>query len=443
MQLVSDYQQRPKKARLKMEKRIVMFYDLCSIVQLVTFLVHTVTTTIAAKRTFGQSYYVNQDFQLSPTLVYKTENCSFETTRNIYAFTEVSMNWSASNVNDVFVDLAIQTRLAVFVCAVTFFIGALNRSFVEMDFFVFKYKNFYIWKDISSATELILLAYIFQIAASVSPPASLLRDYLQYCGVQSEIYLPFQTNITLFVFAGVGYFTYLVGLVLYCYNACPKYGIMTEAEIQEYKMWLRARRAEKEQSRLLIEEAKKAHARLQMMESDEYMARAAAAGGAQGDGRASMGMSRIPPGMVMGPDGTLYPGMPFPYSALPPTFAANPSAMMNFPPPQVFGGGGGGMMMPGYPSSATRFAGGPYNDRMPSVSAMPPSVPPIPLSGPLFSPEQMTRGMAPPSAEFAMPPSTQQQQQQQLDSMVNMPRRRVMQQSARNTSVNMPMGGSP
>lgn len=418
MQLVSDLQQRPKKGRLKIEKRIVLFYDLCSLVQLTVFLIHTVTTMIGASRTFRNYIIVENNFELAPALVYKTQNCTFNTVRSIYAFSSVDMTFTVDSVNDVFVDQAIQMRLAIFVCVVTFVVGGVNRMLVEANLFVVKYRNFYFWKDIISATELILLAYVAQITSAIDPPKHLLRDYLRFCGVKGNAYLPFISTINLWVFVGVGYFTYVVGLSLYLNNTLPKYGIMTPAEIAEYKTWLRARRAEQEQSRMLIEEARKAHARLHMMNTADYRL-----GGCVPVAPAAM-MPNFPPPMMApgaamgGPNQMAYPQPPFPYPypypmpyAAYPGFGVAPSALpgaeVQLPPPQMFG--------------AQMAMGGAAAPNMGMYGMMPPpQMGPIPYT----VPHEMNGaggGAGMPMHDVTQPP-------------INMPRRRTMPSTSQNNS---------
>lgn len=402
MQLVSDLQQRPRKGRLKIEKHIVVFYEVCTVVQLSVFLIHTVTTMIGASRTFMKYIIVENNFELAPALVYKTQNCSYNTIRSIYAFTNVNMTFTARSANDVFVDQAIQMRLAIFICAVTFFVGGVNRILVEVNVFVVKFRNFYFWKDIISATELILLAYVAQIAAAINPPRHLLRDYLRYCGVEGNAYLPFISTINLWVFVAVGYFTYVVGLAIYLNNTLPKYGIMTPAEIEEYKAWLRARRAEQEQSRMLIEEARKAHARLQMMNTANYHV-----GGEAPLAPATM-MPSYPLPMMLGggPNQMAYPypyPYPYPYGMYPGFVSPvasnmalpNPGMMPGdprLPAPQMFGAG----MMPMTPETGNGAAA-PY-------AMMPP---------------EMAAGTSMPANDAPQPP-------------INMPRRRIVPSASAN-----------
>lgn len=391
MQLVSDLQQRPKKGRLPIEKSIVPFYDLCTTVQFVTFLIHTVTTMIGANRTFTRSIIIQNNFELTPSLVYKTHNCSFSTVRNIYAFSAVNMTFTQCSVNDVFVDQAIQMRLAIFVCAATLCVGAVNRMLVESNVFVIKFRNFYLWKDIISATELLLLAYVMQIVATVQYPARLLQDYLRHCGVMANSYLPFISTINLWVFAGVGYLTYVVGLSLYLNNALPKYGVMTPQEIEEYKAWVRSRRAEQEQVRMLIDEAKKAHARLHMLNNTEYK-------------HGENNTLALPPSM-MGPNGPMYP-YPYPYSpaysGYAPTAPSMTAAMTDprLPAPQLFGAGM--MPTPGQPGM------------MPSSiydGEQPPPVDPSPYEA-MGSPGATAAVSSSPEGAVSLP--------------VNMPRRRIV-----------------
>ncbi|CAD2215135.1 hypothetical protein AGDE_03961 [Angomonas deanei] len=344
MQLVSDLQQRPKKGRLKMEKSIVPFYDLCAMVQIVVFIIQTVTIYIGAYRTFVHNFFVTSHFQLAPALVYKTANCTFETTRNIYAFNNVTMKFTSSSVNDVFVDSAIQFRLSIFVMAVALFLGMINHVFVEINLFKVQYRNFTFWKDILSACELILLGYVIQIAVAAGPPSRLAQDYLNHCGIQTRNYLPYVGVVPMYVFAGVGFGSYAVGLTLYLYNSLPKYGVMSAEEIEEYKSWLRARRAEIEQSRVYIEQAKQAHARVQMIQSAEYNVAQARNDREKGrptpmpfpSGQTAMLYDQPPPTMMP------YPQPQPPYNMPPEMMMMQRSQLGmpqngNLPPPQAFG----------------------------------------------------------------------------------------------------------
>lgn len=357
MQIVSDLQQRPRKGRLPMEKRLVPIYDIFSLVQLVVFVIHTVQTTIGAHRTFNNNFFLQSDFSLNEAIVIKTQDCVYNSTRSIYAFTGVDTSFTADNVNDVFVDQAIQMRLGIFVMAAAFAIGTTNRICIEVNFFVLKVRNFSFWKDILSAVEMLLLAYVFVIAASVAHPSGLLDDYLTHCGMQSRVYLPFISAATMWVFGGVGFGTYALGLVLYLSNTLPKYGIMTEAEIGEYKEWLRARRSEKEHTRMFIEQAKRAQARMMLMQSAEYPnsaghnqqqgAAAMTAGGGQSLAR-SPGMMMVP--MPMTPEQQVaMAASAYPYTATNPNMNMNmnpypymegiqqPGMNPNLPAPQMFG----------------------------------------------------------------------------------------------------------
>lgn len=423
MQLVSDLQQRPRKGRLRMEKRIVSFYDLCSIVQLATWLAHTVQTTIGAHRTFTNSIFVQNRFSLTSPLLYKTQGCVYNSTRSIYAFRGVRTSFTPDSINDVFVDDAIQMRLAIFIMAVAFAVGSVNRMCVEANFFVLKKRNFYFWKDIISAVELLLLSYVFVIAVSAESPAGLLRGYLKHCNVESEVYLPFVPLAALYTFGSVGFATYAVGLFLYLHNSLPKYGIMTPAEIDEYKEWLRARKAEKAQSRAFIEQAKQIQARLMLLQSAEYPT-GTGTGPQQhhlslNPAAASMAaalqpmyppIGPLPPQqqLAMAASGAFPYLYPYPSMEGLPQMAANP----NLPPPQRFG------MQPGLATPLTSGMRGmqpPPPQQQQHLSAGPPPAP-IPLGPPLSVNMPRRRNTV-------LQRPQQQQSQQQLQPGANSVRR--------------------
>ncbi|ORC88914.1 uncharacterized protein TM35_000141250 [Trypanosoma theileri] len=269
MHVVSDLQQRPNKSRLKCEKRIVPFYDICSVVQFVCLVIHTTKVVMTARCTFAHSLWSKNNLELVPPLVMKLDSCYYMTTRStLYAFKDVSVELFLSGVSDVFADHAIQMGLAIFFCAFTLFFGAVNRSAVENNFFSYRWRNFVFRKDLIAALEIAMLCLVLRTALMATAAGSLLEDYLRYCKVVSRAYLPFCTVVPLFVFVGAGFATYVVGCVLYLYNALPKYGIMTEEEIVDYKVWLRGRRARIEEAKRAAEAAKLANMRLQLMMRD-------------------------------------------------------------------------------------------------------------------------------------------------------------------------------
>lgn len=94
MQVVSDLQQRPRKGRLRIEKMMVRFNELCTLVQLVTFVVHTVTTVTSARHTFANPFMRTSPFALVPSLVYKTSHCNYTAVRSIDAFDQVQVRFT-------------------------------------------------------------------------------------------------------------------------------------------------------------------------------------------------------------------------------------------------------------------------------------------------------------------------------------------------------------
>ncbi|KAH9601242.1 hypothetical protein LSM04_000623 [Trypanosoma melophagium] len=270
MHVVSDLQQRPNKSRLKCEKRILPFYDLCSVVQFVCLVIHSTKVVMAAKCTFVSSLWSRNPLKIVPSLAMKLDVCNFTTRRStLYAFKDVPLGLYSLGANDIFADHTIQMCLAIFFCAFTLLFGVLNRSAVENNFFTFRWRNFVFHKDIIAALEFAMLCLVLRTALMANTAGTLLEDYLQYCDVFSRAYLPFCPLMQLFVFVGTGFFTYVVGCALYLYNALPKYGIMTEEEIVDYKVWLRSRRARIEEAKRTAEAAKLANMRLRIMMHDE------------------------------------------------------------------------------------------------------------------------------------------------------------------------------
>ncbi|CCW64496.1 unnamed protein product [Phytomonas sp. EM1] len=262
MQVVSDSQRKSSKGRLKVEKRIISFVYLCTGIQLLMVFAFIVKVTLGVNRTFQHSIFSNNDYALNPVLIYKTKTCNYTTVDDLQAFNGVSITLNAENANIVFADHALEMKSLFVLGLITMAFGIINRICIDIAFFSLKFRNMDIKKDIFSATELLLLTYLAQAAAFSEPRSALLRNYLHNCGVTSEKYLPWVSVSGLYVVVATGYFTYLVTLIIYLRNTLPKYGTMTPEEIEEYKAWLRLRKAEAEQSRIFIEQAKRAHARM-------------------------------------------------------------------------------------------------------------------------------------------------------------------------------------
>lgn len=270
MQLVSHYLQRPNKSRLPSEKRIVLFYDICFILQATCLLVHIVRTIDSCKQTLAHNIMVSEPFALSPFLAYKVQGCSYTVVEStLYAFSSVPVLVDDHSFEAILSDLLVEMRLAMFIGGAAVVLGLFNRSLVENNIFaILTVRNMVIWKDIVSAMELFFLCYVLQIAVACGPPQRILRDYFIHCGVTSRTTLPFVDVICLYVLSAGGYLTYVVSGILYLIHTLPKYGVLNEEEIEEYKERLRRRQAADMELKGQLQQAKEAHARLhfEMME---------------------------------------------------------------------------------------------------------------------------------------------------------------------------------
>ncbi|RNF08808.1 hypothetical protein TraAM80_02550 [Trypanosoma rangeli] len=266
MHVVSDLQRRPNKGRLNCERFVIRFYGVVTVVQLVCFLVYVTSFVIACKRTFVHSVWAPNPLELVPALQAKLQGCPFnETRRTLYAFTDVHLLLLPDNSYKIFADHAVQMYLAVFFSGFALLIGLANRCAVDVNFFGVSWRNFTFRKDVLSAIEIALISLLLRAALMANVTGALLRKYLQNCGLRSMAYLPFCSIVPLFVFISVGYFTYVVGVVMYLWNSLPKYGIMTEVETAAYDLWLRSRRSRIMEAKRAVHEAKRANMRLQCM----------------------------------------------------------------------------------------------------------------------------------------------------------------------------------
>ncbi|RNF12815.1 uncharacterized protein Tco025E_06446 [Trypanosoma conorhini] len=272
MQVVSEFQRRPNKGRLKSEKFVLSLYDVVSVVQLVCFLVYTTNFVMGCKRTFVHSVWARNDLELVPALRAKLRGCEFNVTQStLYAFQSVSLSLEDDNSDEIFADHAVQMYLAVFFSGFTLLLGLANRWAVGLNFFSVSWRNFTLRKDALSATELAMTSLLLRATLMANVTRALLQEYLTYCGLLSHGYLPYCSLAPLFLFVSVGYFTYVVGAAVYLWNALPKYGIMTEAEAADYKVWLRNRLGRIMEARRAVEEAKMANVRLQRMIQSDAM----------------------------------------------------------------------------------------------------------------------------------------------------------------------------
>lgn len=242
-----------------------LLHDMITFVQLTCLLVYTTRFAIARGCTFVGSVWSADPLQLVPALRLKTEDCSYKVRgASFYAFENVNVVVSRDNAEDIFANQASQMYLSIYFCAFALLFSMANRVAVELNFFSFRCRNFIFRKDIITATELALLCLVLHAALMANVSGKLLRDYLQHCGVTSHVYLPFLTPTALFVFVGAGFFVYAVGIVLYLWNALPKYGILTAEEIADYRLWLRNRRRSVDEARRAAREARIASRRLRL-----------------------------------------------------------------------------------------------------------------------------------------------------------------------------------
>lgn len=195
-------------------------------------------------------------------------------THDMYAFQNVQVTLDSQDILPVLADLVIEMRLGMFISALASVLGLLNRGLVENNVFaIVSIRNIVIWKDVLSAMELAFLAYVFQIAAATETPRNVLQTMFSTCGIERKVTIPFVDAISLYLCASVGFLTYAVSLVFYLMHTLPKYGVLNEVEIEEYKERLRRSKIVTSETRRQVEEAKEAHARLQfqLMESNFAM----------------------------------------------------------------------------------------------------------------------------------------------------------------------------
>lgn len=265
MQLVSHYLQRPAKARLPSEKNIVPFFDLCVVVQATAIIVHSLVLVNSSKQTITSGVLGGQTLVLQDYLTYKLQNCELNLTQSMDAFTNVKIDLTGTNFLPLLADFISLMRLGMIIGIIAVVVGAYNRVLVELNTFVlFSYRNLVIWKDIVSAVELVLLGFLMGIAALADSPRRVLDTFFVSCGVQSRVSLPFVTVTPLYICAGAGFFAYAVSLSLYLYHTLPKYGVLNEEEIEDYKVRLEKRKSAHAVTMAQLQKTKDEHARLQL-----------------------------------------------------------------------------------------------------------------------------------------------------------------------------------
>lgn len=271
MQLVSHYLQRPAKKRLPSEKSIVPFFDLCVLIQATAIIVHSVTFVDSGKQTLKGGVLSSGQMELQGYLGYKLGNCMVNITTNLNAFTNVTSTVSGTNFYPILADYANQMRLGMILGIIAVVVGAFNRLLLELNTFVlFSFRNLIIWKDIVSAVELVLLGLLFGLASSADYPRGLLKEFFSSCGVKGKASLPFISLIPLYICGAGGFLAYAVSLILYLIHTLPKYGVLNEDEIEDYKARLQKKIALQAQTKAQWEKAIEEHARLQLqiMDSD-------------------------------------------------------------------------------------------------------------------------------------------------------------------------------
>lgn len=261
---MSHFLQRPNKDRLPSEKNIQILYDLCFLGQVITLLVHIVWTVDAAKVTLKHNIISSQPLEVVGYLQYRLQDCTYQTTRAMFGFRDVTITVNWAMVFYVLADLVIQLRVAMFVGTATVILGMVNRGFVEENTFIIaRIRNVVVWKSVVSAMELLMLGYVFQIAVAAGTPRSLLKDYFAACNVSGTTTLPHVSLVPLYVFASLGYLTYAVSLPIYLMHTLPKYGTMKPSEAEDFKKRVEHRRQTEQEVSLKIAQTKSLHAALQ------------------------------------------------------------------------------------------------------------------------------------------------------------------------------------
>ncbi|CBH09025.1 hypothetical protein, conserved [Trypanosoma brucei gambiense DAL972] len=270
MHVVSEIQRRPNKARLKSEKYIVHFYSLCTLVQLVCLIVFVTQFDMASNRTFTSSLWVENPFELAPSLVWLSKRCSHSVqNERVFAFTGVSVNISDKVVGVMFAALATEMHATFFLAVTALLVGAINRYAVKANFFEFKWRNFNVRKDCFFATEIVLISALLHSVLLAEDTHRMLHDYLDHCNTRSRGFLPYCSTVPMIIFITFAFATYFFGFLVYMWNALPKYGIMSDEEVVEYREWLRRREESVAEVKRMEEEVRRANTRLQLMLENE------------------------------------------------------------------------------------------------------------------------------------------------------------------------------
>lgn len=231
MHLLGDDQRRHRKNRSGSEKFFKRANTFIVAIQLACFLISISRISIAANKTFKGSMFFPKDFELEKVIANKTGNvnCSSSFNEQFFGFDEVNLTVTSKNRGYFFANLAYRLRYVVGANAATIVLGGANKLIMDFNKMEFVYHQLVFHKEIITLLEICLLAFnVYQLGVC-EMWGSILRDFLESCGVDSETSIPYVVPLIEMYFSCIfALCCHTVTLIIHCVNASKKGGMTRE-----------------------------------------------------------------------------------------------------------------------------------------------------------------------------------------------------------------------
>lgn len=229
MHLVGDDQRRHRKDRTSAEKFFKRANTFIVAIQLACFLIAISQISIAANKTFKGSMFFPRKFELERILDNKTGNCSLTIVDTYFSMRNVNVTVHTNNRGYFFARLAYGLRTVIGVNAATIVVGGANKLIMDLNKYEFHYHQLVIHKEVLTTIEIVLLCYNLYVLADTEMWASILRAFLDHCGVEADTSVPYVVPVFALYFAvSFALFCHVLTFVIHVVNATKKGGVTME-----------------------------------------------------------------------------------------------------------------------------------------------------------------------------------------------------------------------
>ena len=218
MHLVGEQQKRPNKGRLGTEQAFKRINNCVLAVHLACFLTVISLVSIAGGKTFAGNLW-STSIELDEVIATKTANCSQTIMAASGGWKEWSQVVSPDDLFFRFATFAGRVKLCMGLNLACLLIGAINKLAFDVNIFEIRIRHLIIRKELLSAAEFLFIIFSYVSASDVESDATILRNYLSYCGVTSQNSLPYEPPfVALYVGLSWTVFIHVICFIILCWN---------------------------------------------------------------------------------------------------------------------------------------------------------------------------------------------------------------------------------